>query len=67
MDNNLEGLLSTTEYKGKGLEKLMTHHQVENNQKVTGDLSEIRWSLYLASQIAVLKISLCAEQTNCWF
>ena len=45
VDNNLEGLLSTTEYKGKGLEKLMTHHQVENNQKVTGDLSEIRWSL----------------------
>ena len=26
VDNNLEGQLSTTEYRGKGLEKLMIHH-----------------------------------------
>lgn len=26
VDNDLEGLLSTTEYKGKGLEKLIIQH-----------------------------------------
>ena len=27
VDNDLEGQLSATEYKGKGLEKLMIHHK----------------------------------------